>query len=753
MIAVDHLIAQAKESITRRPNRSYAGMVIDSVYSIFTDEIYHICDKYFDQYDPQAVKTTADRTLGIDDNSSHSQVTRAFKRSQRHIAASNTVKSRDPAKTPLTEAFEHYSKVFSERAVGFEEDPEDISMDFLSQPCFQLGSMVKQVVKSYPTAKSGGPDRIHTVLLKVLIRSERFHKNLVALYQLFIFAGVTPKSWNVSVLHLLLKDKDAPYADKTRPIALTQILRRFFESCIYRCFVRDKKQWMQTCSIQHGFKRGFGVTSQIINAHETTLLGCKIGTFLDLRAAYDTVVYRKLAKKISDRGGGGRDLSLISSLMFEDCFSILTVNHLSHEQAIPKKHGLFQGSVLAPLLFNIYIDDLGRELATHDRMGEAASLLFADDIKIGTRKHGLNQQLVSVCARWARENGMQFNIAKCGTVGSTEPVVLEDKLIPLVNSYKYLGADHTKQGIDFITHLQKRADNVLKFLRAQDATRAWPYWAKLYILKTFGISQMNFLLDVTAVFVARQSAEVQESCKKIIDKVRRASFEFLFGTGGQGVSQTVLESITALWSVDFMLVYLRANLAIQLEHLDEGNMINDLKSDVFLALNPKSVVHLASRSKELLSYRVEMIPLNTENRVTFKTWLMRQQLNCWQISGKLLAYIGNSQRQAGSRTDIIFHRERAFANSAFRWRVNRLFFGRICKCKLRFNRGHIDRCGLLGNHQEYVEMENSIRFKKAKLLIKNRFSDEHYTVLDECLNLSMVESFKSMVLALDAALS
>jgi hypothetical protein len=71
-------------------------------------------------------------------------------------------------------------------------------------------------------------DGLHTQLLKVLNDLVSFSDTIAPLFNLFYVSTVTPTVWNTALIHLLIKDPAHPYADKTRPIYITNILHYNF---------------------------------------------------------------------------------------------------------------------------------------------------------------------------------------------------------------------------------------------------------------------------------------------------------------------------------------------------------------------------------------------------------------------------------------------------------------------------------------------------------------------------------------------
>lgn len=742
-------IIQAAMNSTQGASRSAARLIIEEVYQVFTDELYHLCDSFLLKYNPRQVQITPDRTLTPPENASHTQVVRAFKRHQRHSGNPNVVKSRDENQSVMFECLAHYSTVFSERAQGFETDAEipTFTPTRCSQNRFTAASIF-QMIDRYPTSKSGGPDQLHAQLFRVLSKSPVFVMNLRDLFTLFNFTGITPRSWNSSDCVLLLKDQANPFATATRPISLTPTLRRYFEGILLRKFTEENVAWQKTSTIQHGFKKGFGVISQLINAHECSLLGYTSQTFLDLRSAYDRVPHAVLMNKLVMRGATERDRSLIHSLMIEDAQSYLIVNGIRSANAIRRKHGLYQGSLLAPLLFNVFIDDLVTQLTIPDNNGIVPNMAFADDIKVSAKTSAGNQALVTLCGEWAIRNGMIFNIRKCGTFPTRDPteICIDNQPIPVVTSYKYLGAPHKRLGIDFVQHLEERTAKVDDFIRAnQVKLRTWPPWARLHIWRTFGSSKLQYLYPLVQTFIARQDQQVKSRCVEIVESMRVKSLAFIYNIDSVKVKRniSILESLSGTLNPDHHSVLTRGRLKQHLESLDDTNQLHQLGRNANLAINPKSVIYHAWKGPpEFRHFRDEMREAIPSAQVKWKTWVKNQQLAAWHKEGKvLLNYIGKAQRTRGVGQDISFSRDRLISDDAIRWRRNLAFQGRLCTCGSRFNRAHVERCHLLEDDTLYQSYLIDPSLKNYAERLSALFLNHSYNPLDHALNKSKIEDF------------
>jgi hypothetical protein len=164
---------------------------------------------------------------------------------------------------------------------------------------------------------------------------------------------------------------------------------------------------------QYGFQRGFSTEQNLISV--TNFIGTAlnkgnfcIGVFLDLRKAFDTCSHRILLTKLSKLGVNGTALQWFRSYLTDRHQKVEVNNHLS--SSLPINCGVFQGSILGPLLFLCYINDIHR--AT-----ELATFLFADDTSCLAEHNNLQTLITYVnaelqkLATWFKANKMAVNVS------------------------------------------------------------------------------------------------------------------------------------------------------------------------------------------------------------------------------------------------------------------------------------------------------------------------------------------------------
>lgn len=168
-----------------------------------------------------------------------------------------------------------------------------------------------------------------------------------------------PKLWRKSKIVALLKPGKSPSDPKSyRPISLLCHTFKLFERLILnRLTVTIDPTLIPE---QAGFRPGKSCTSQVLNLTQFIEDGFERGmvtgaVFVDLSAAYDTVNIKKLLSKVSSATNDPTFVSLLSELLRNRRFCVHLHGKKSRWRC--QKNGLPQGSVLAPILFNVYTND------------------------------------------------------------------------------------------------------------------------------------------------------------------------------------------------------------------------------------------------------------------------------------------------------------------------------------------------------------------------------------------------------------
>jgi len=189
--------------------------------------------------------------------------------------------------------------------------------------------------------------------------------------------------------------------------------------------------------------------------------------FLDIKAAYDSVDREKLWNKLI-RKGASKELVTILMALFSNNESCIVVNGRKSE---PLKHpmGLMQGSIISPVLYSIFVDDLAGELRKKSRgsLGGTSLMAFfyADDIALVADDEVHMQELLDICEGHAQKNGYRFAPQKCEliTPQANPNCHLYGQRLRRVETFTYLGVVFDIEGINGEQHI---ARNSAKFMKA-----------------------------------------------------------------------------------------------------------------------------------------------------------------------------------------------------------------------------------------------------------------------------------------------
>lgn len=290
-----------------------------------------------------------------------------------------------------------------------------------------------------------------------LCRVEPWEKLLCSVFSMALSWGVVPRLWTLGVVVPLHKDGDATSFDNWRPITLLSSLGKLFEHVVLR---RVAPQLLPSLApSQAGFRAG--ADEQAFSLVEALRLRVAsrgprgrrprpLVAFVDLRKAFDTVWRAGLLWKLRARGVRQSEWFAIEALLSNTWSRV----RLPAGTSPPWEGdaGVRQGSVLSPLLFLIFIDDLAQELSVVPGVSlptcSLSSLLYADDIAILADDEAALQRALDIVGAWASRWRMTIGTGPRKTAvmrflhGPQEgmsPFVLAGRRLPWVSEYKYLG--------------------------------------------------------------------------------------------------------------------------------------------------------------------------------------------------------------------------------------------------------------------------------------------------------------------------
>jgi ribonuclease P/MRP protein subunit RPP40 len=295
--------------------------------------------------------------------------------------------------------------------------PEPVEM-FKGSQSESLSSMTieEQVVLEKLTkinvGKSHGPDELHGKLLYE-IRYE-IVKDLTKLFNLSLETGVVPQDWRDADVCPLFKKGKRDKAENYRPVSLTSIVGKLLESILKDRIVTHLEQHKLLRESQHGFTSGRSCLTNLLVFFEFITKELDKGNnvdlvYLDFCKAFDKVPHCRLGKKLEAHGIKGEVKTWIVNWLSNRRQRVCVDGELSDWEKVSS--GVPQGSVLGPVLFLIYINDLDEGVIS--KIGK-----FADDSKLGKSISSsadirLLEDDLSKLEEWSVQWQMLFNVDKC----------------------------------------------------------------------------------------------------------------------------------------------------------------------------------------------------------------------------------------------------------------------------------------------------------------------------------------------------
>lgn len=373
------------------------------------------------------------------------------------------------SKQDIVNSFSTYFKSVFETPVD-SDLPDEIGPADISSITINA-EIIHRIIKQLDLRKGAGSDRISPIFVNRCGKSLAYPLSII--FKRSLDEGIFPHEWKTAHITPIYKSGPKHDVENYRPISKLCIFSKIFEKLVYAQLHAAVKIYISDS--QHGFQSGRSTTSNLILFTETLLTNMDQryqtdAIYTDFSKAFDKVNHPTLISKLFKIGIHGDLLRWLKSYISKRSQIVVAAGFKSNRVSVTS--GVPQGSILGPLLYTLYINDID-ECFKHSKI-----LLFADDMKAFMRISSMHdclnfQEDLNRFSTYCELNHLQLNVHKCHSVRFTRKRDMIKHQYQLFNIdihsksvTKDLGIllDDKLQFIDHIDTITKKAFGMLGFI-------------------------------------------------------------------------------------------------------------------------------------------------------------------------------------------------------------------------------------------------------------------------------------------------
>ena len=412
----------------------------------------------------------------------------------------------------IAEVFNEYYGSIAEKTKADIPETDKIFHDFMGPPIqhsFYMQPTTPQVIAKtilqLDDSKATGPFSIPSKFLKMI--NPTASVILCEIFNECVQAGIYPECLKKAAIKPLHKKESKLDIGNYRPISLLSNINKIFEKILHNRLTEFFNFHNVIFDNQFGFREKHSTNHALIALTELVRKALdnnqfSAGIFIDLKKAFDTVDHNILLQKLNHYGIRGKTLDMLTSYLSNRSHCTQINNTFSN--FVKQNHGVPQGSVLGPLFFIIYINDLNGAIKN------STTIHFADDTSLICSEKSLKKlnkmvnRDLSVLVQWLRSNKICLNTSKTEiilfrkknkNINKTLNFRLSGQRMKLSKSTKYLGVI-IDEHLDWNIQLNNLTDKLARAVGVISKLRHYlSYKALLSVYYALFDSHLNYCLQ------------------------------------------------------------------------------------------------------------------------------------------------------------------------------------------------------------------------------------------------------------------